>query len=280
MDDRGWVSVEYVGGNSWPPFVDAPEPVYRVRGFNGYEPGLYAYGGGGPLPITCTRAEAEAWQAAADTVLDGVRAAEEEFPRPMLLGAGWVARVFSRRTRAQWRASRRAMESFRDRWRELDAGYRPVREVIAARRVEALQRREEADSILQRSAAEAARAVWGYVATAGSGDRPAVFAYRHDVAPAGEPPAATEADQVARSTEPLRALDLGAAVVAVTGIDHPPIDWDPNARAATEAATGRPFDQWWLAHGGAYRRRQPGRDRPGTTHASTHHSSHGIGYHA
>jgi hypothetical protein len=273
MGDSGWVSVSHVGRDVWPSFVDDLGPVYRVYGFNSYRPSLYHYGSHNIVPVVCTRDEAELWKAAAATFFDGVHAARDDLPQPLLISVGWLARVLSRRTRARRRESRAAMRRFRERWQALNAGYEPVRVVITQRLAEARRRKDEARETLMRSQAESRRPVWGYVAT-GPHDPPTVYAYRHDVAPAAAPPAA---DVVARSTEPLQALQLGQAVVAVTGTDHPPIDWDPHARAATEAAAGRPFDDWWQAHGGAYRRREPESGGAGTTQGTSHHSSHGVG---
>jgi hypothetical protein len=272
----GWVSVQGVGRNAWPSFLDEPRPVYHVSGFNNGVPSQYGFSHLGSAAIRCSESEAESWRSAGIAFLEQLRAAERELPSPLLLGAGWWSRALSRRTRLHWRESSRAMQRVRNRWRELDADYQPVREVIEARLAESLARREEDDEIFLRSRDEADRAVWGYVAI-GPETPPTVYAYRHDVEQAGEPPAG---DPVGRSKEPLHAFGLGQAAVAVTGIDHPPIVWDPNARAATEEAAGRPFDEWWQAHGGAYkiREREPG--RPGTiTHATSHHSSHGTGYH-
>lgn len=271
----GWVHVQ-AARYTWSSLLGEPGPIYDVYGFNDYEPGLHDYAGHGSLPIRCTRAEADSWRTAGAAVLDGIRAAGQDLPQPLLLGAGWMSRVLSRRTRVRWRESSRAIERFRGRWRALDAGYQPIREVIDARWAEAWARRTKAQDTLQRSRAEADRAVWGFVAT-GPETTPTVYAYRHDVEPAGGPPAG---EPVGRSKEPLRAFGLGQAAVAVTGIDHPPIVWDPNARAATEEAAGRPFDEWWQAHGGAYKIREQEPGPPGnTTHATSHHSSHGTGYH-
>jgi hypothetical protein len=274
MGDSGWVSVSDVGRHAWPSFVDEPGPVYQVYGFNSYRPSLYHYGSHNIVPVVCTRDEAEFWKAAGAAFFGGVEAARDELPQPLLISVGWLGRVFSRRTRARWRESRDGMRRFRERWQALNAEYRPVREVITERLAEAHRRKEEARNTLMRSQAESRRSVWGYVAT-GPDDPPTVYAYRYDVAPATPPPAA---DVIERSTEPLQALELGRAVVAVTGIDHPPIDWDPHARAATEAAAGQPFDDWWRAHGGAYRPREPEPGDPGTSRGTSHHSSHGVGY--
>ncbi|WP_461009610.1 hypothetical protein [Streptomyces capparidis] len=249
-------------------------------------------------PLDCAQDERDRWAEAERAFLGALSAALEQLyrahggrgalvnlysdsrawsrlPAPLPL-PGWRRRLAARSAAAQ--------RVFLERLEQAERAYRPVCEEI--------ERRIEEHRAVERAAKRArwraevrrrevflevaGQRVWSYAVVTVE-RRPAVLAYRLDVAPAR--PLPEPAGLAGSPARPLDAAGLEAALLeTLRDGGHSRVHWDPQARAAVERECRErgeetTFEQWWQAVSGSYWR--PGLRPP--VHVSSHHSSHGAG---